>query len=307
MKSISTQLATHFGEDCTTLAVIWKAKRRDGSVFGFTTHDEDITYDGADGDGPIVYYAATGFTNSAAETKSDMSVDNQEVTGFLDSSAIQDNDIRAGLWNNAIIELRIVNWADLTMGDLKVRKGTTGIIKMVNGVFTAEIRGLTQKLTTTIGATYGPLCRAELGSGLNGIDENSHWLCNIDITAYRQTGSVDSSPNAVTIVPNSGLLMVGSDTPTTPAPQNWFNDGIIIFTSGVLDNYTFEVKNWDGTTLTMFLPLPYQPAPGDTFTIEPGCSKTDVDCHFKFDNIVNFRGENRIPGMDLMMKYPNAK
>src|ERR1044071_5944963 len=31
-------------QDCTTLAVLWKVKRRDGVILGFTNHDQDIVF-----------------------------------------------------------------------------------------------------------------------------------------------------------------------------------------------------------------------------------------------------------------------
>jgi len=301
----------HFGLGTTTLAMLWKVVRQDGTKFGFTTHDQDIVYN--DGTDTVTYLAGSGMTNTANASKSDASPDNLEVTGFLQADSIAEADVRSGLWDNANIYIRVVNYNDLTMGDIKLRSGTTGEIKMANGIFTAEIRGLTQQLTTIIGQLYGPLCRAELfsnpGGGSGGadiIDPTSHYLCMLNAATYRQSGSVASSSDAVHITPNSGLTMVGSSTPTTPAPAGWFSDGIIHFTSGVLSNYTFEIKSWDGTTLTMYLPLPFQPAASDTFTIEPGCNKGS-DCQAKFNNIVNFRGEPQIPGNDLILLYPNAK
>jgi uncharacterized phage protein (TIGR02218 family) len=296
MKQVSSNLLAHFGQDCMTLAVCWKAVRNDGTVYGFTTHDQDIVYNN-DGSGNVTYQASTGFTNSAAETKSDMSPDNLEVTGFLDSGEITTNDIRAGLWDYATIQVFVVNWQDLTMGDLKIRQGITGQIKMVNGVFTAELRGLTQLLSTVIGMQYGPTCRAELGSGLNGIDMDAHYLCNIDITTYQQSGTVGSFVNSTHFNPSGVTGAAG-----------YFNDGLVHFTSGSMSGFYAEIKSWNGTTLTTFLPMPYALAPGDTFTIEPGCDKTTgpAGCG-KFNNIVNFRGENFIPGNDLIMLYPNSK
>ena len=301
MKTISSALQTHFGQDSLTLAILWKVIRQDATVFGFTTHDQDIVYSG------VTYLAETGMTNTATANKADLSVNNLEIVAFLDSSSISEADIRAHLYDYATVEIYVVNWADLTQGDLKVLSGTVGEIKMMNGCFTAEIRGLTQYYSTTVGALYGPSCRAELGSGLNGIDVNNHYLCKIDITAYRQTGTASSSPDAVTIVPSAGLLMPGSSTPTSPAPAGWFNDGILTFTSGPMNGFTIEIKNWDGTTLTTFLPMIYQPLAGNTFSIEPGCDKTRETCFAKFNNIVNFRGEPDIPGNDLILLYPNAK
>jgi uncharacterized phage protein (TIGR02218 family) len=96
--------------------------------------------------------------------------------------------------------------------------------------------------------------------------------------------------------------MVGSATPAAAAPAGWFDDGIITFTSGVLNGQTHELKTWDGTTLTLYLPLPTAPAAADTFSIEPGCNHTVYDCNNKYNNIVNMRAEVSIPGMDSLLE-----
>ena len=54
----------------------WKITRKDGMVLGFTSHDEDITYDG------LVYKAATGFAPTAVSTSGDMAVDNLDAEGM---------------------------------------------------------------------------------------------------------------------------------------------------------------------------------------------------------------------------------
>jgi uncharacterized phage protein (TIGR02218 family) len=298
MKTASTALETHLALGQTTLAFLWKVKRVDGTILGFTTHDVDIVYDAGDGDGSVTYLARTGFTNTAVSGKSDLSVDNLEVTAFLDSEAITENDIRNQLYDDATIAILLVNWADLTMGHMIWRTGTLGHVKMRNGLATTEIRGLTSKLTTVIGDTFGPVCRAIFGSGLNGIDMNSKYLCKVDVVALRQTGSVASSADAWSLVPNAGLT----------GAAGYFDDGIIKFTSGQMNGLSFEIKTWDGTTLELFAPLPEGKvlAPGDTFQIEPGCKHDTNDCQNKFSNIVNFRGEPFIPGMDQVLYTPNA-
>jgi uncharacterized phage protein (TIGR02218 family) len=269
------------------------------NTLGFTTHDQDITYDAGNGDGPILYRGSTGMANTAKEGNSDLGVDNLEVTAFLESDSITEADIRAGLYDNAEVTVRVVNWADLSMGDVVLMHGYTGNVKMKNGLFTAELRGLSQKLTTVVGATYGEICRADLGS--NASNSTSRWLCNVDLDAYRQAGNVASVTDDRTIVPASGLLNVGA-SPQVAAPAGWFNDGIITWTSGVLKCSTSEIKSWDGTTLVLFLSLSQLPSPGDTFIIEPGCNKS-TDCQAKFANIVNFRAEPFIPGMDQLLDY----
>jgi uncharacterized phage protein (TIGR02218 family) len=301
MKQVSSGISTHLARGQTALCVLWKVTRTDGVIKGFTSADEDIVLGG------VTYLAATGFTNTATSNKADLSVDNLEVTGFLDSEALTENDLRAGLYDYCDVQLSAVKWNDPGAGSVILRKGTLGIVKMVNGIFTAEVRGLSHKLTVQLGATLGPICRAVFGSGLNGIDVDSQWLCMVDVTLYRQTGSVASVTNASQLNLTAGLLMVGSATPATAAPTGWFDDGIITFTSGNNNGLSFEIKSFrtDGV-LIFYLPLTYSVAPGDTFTIEPGCNKTAGDCTNKFNNIVNFRGEPFIPGMNRFLDIPGS-
>ena len=274
---------------------------------GFTTHDRDLLYQASGDSAPVLYAAETGLSNSASESGSDFSVDNAEVTGFLDSASITVSDIRAGVYDNARVEERVVNWADLSMGDMCVRAGWLGNVKMLNGLFTAELRGLSQKLSTGIAHTYGPVCRAEFGSMAAGDVFNQRFYCNIDLSLYSQSGSVASSPDAMTLTSAAGLQNTGG-SPLSPAPVHWFDNGLVTFTSGALRGKSFEVKTWDGADLKMFLPFPIAPAAGDTFTITPGCDRTvsaSTGC-MRYRNILNFRGEPFIPGEDLVLNYPNA-
>jgi uncharacterized phage protein (TIGR02218 family) len=74
--------------------------------------------------------------------------------------------------------------------------------------------------------------------------------------------------------------------------------GVINFTSGANNGVSRTVKaNAAGspTLLAMTYPLPNAPAPGDTFSIYPGCNKQQVTCANKFSNSVNFRATPFVP------------
>jgi uncharacterized phage protein (TIGR02218 family) len=306
MKTVSDAFKAHISGGQMTVCYLWKVHRTDGVVFGFTNHDANVTYDAGDGDGLLIYQAATGFANTAASSKSDLSVDNLEAIGFLDADSITEDDMRAGLYDDADIKILLVNWADLTMGHMVVRRGTLGVVKMENGKFTAELRGLAHKLTTQLGDSFGPICRAEFGSGTNGIDMDSRWLCLLDVSLWRQTGVVNSR-DAVSFSNLTGdLLMTGSQTPTAAAPDGWFDNGVITFTSGANAGLSFEIKSFVAGLITLFLPAPFPLTVGDSFIIEPGCDKTAGTCTNKFSNIINFRGEPFIPGMDRFLDVPGA-
>lgn len=306
MKYATSAMTAHLQSDCTTLCTLFLCTRTDGYTVALTDLDRNVTYTstvGSKANVPVTYEANDGMTRTAVATNSDLSPDNLDVDAFLDSESINETDIRGKLYDGATIEVRTVNYADLTMGEIKIRTGIIGKITMKNGLYTAELRGLQQLLSNVIGAVYGPGCRAEL------FDDK----CKMSEGQYLQNGSVETAISAVSLTPASGLLMVGSDTPGNPAPAGWFNDGILTFTSGVNSGLSVQVKTWDGTTLVFTLPMFAAPQgasgslEGDTFTITPGCNHSadaaTGDCQNKFKNIVNFRGEPDIPGQDQVLAY----
>lgn len=158
MKSVSGAFATHLAGEALTLATMWRVVRRDGEVFTFTDHDRDIVYGGE------TYLAALGYQRAAISSGADLAVDETEVLGLLDSASISESELRAGVWDHAEVRIFQVNWADLTQGELKLRRGTLGeVIMRDDGSFRAELRGLAQPLQSTIGGYYQAECRADLG------------------------------------------------------------------------------------------------------------------------------------------------
>lgn len=158
MKTVSLDFANHLAQEVTTLATCWKLIRRDGTTLFFTDHDRDLEVDGD------LYLSAIGYSRTAIDNDISMGVDNLDVMGFLDSDAITEIDLRAGAYDFAEVYVFMVNWDDLSQGILKQRRGWLGEVTLAeNGVFHAELRGLTQALSQTIGEVYSPECRADLG------------------------------------------------------------------------------------------------------------------------------------------------
>lgn len=290
MKTVSTALAAHLASPSTTVALLWKLEQTNGDIQGFTDHDQPITFN--DGVNTVVYTPTDGITGSATESSA-TDVGNQEIVGFLESDGITEEDIFAGLYNYATIEIRLVNWADLTMGAMLWKKCTLGEIKIKNGAFTAELRGLEFWLTTNIGEVYGAACTADLFDA----------QCTLNRNDFVQGGSVSEVIDRQTFVPGA-LWTPGSSV--TPAPEQYFVNGVVTWTSGANKGIAMEVATWDGTTLELFENLPFDIQPDDKFDIEAGCDKSIGTCFAKFDNVVNHRGFPNIPGMDQITIYPNA-
>lgn len=276
MKPTTPALAAHLAGEVTTLATCWRLERADGWVRGFTDHDRELVVDG------LTYVASTGFLPSAIKTASDLSVDNLDVDGFLDDAALRAEDLIAGLFDGARIEVFIVNWADLGQGRLLLRKGFLGEIKRADQRFSAEIRGLSNRLQQTAGKLYSRLCRVDLGSSECGVALG----LRTDTYAVTQVIAADT----VRIV--------------TARATGFFTFGKATFTTGANAGAVNEVLLHDGQTIRLFVPMPRPIVVGDQIVLVAGCDKTPETCNAKFANILNFRGEPHIPGNDKVFSYP---
>lgn len=163
VKSISAGLSTHLSEEATTLARCWSIVRTDGVGFFFTDLDQDLTITTTE-DGTNVYKASLGLRATAVANNAGLDVDNLDVDGFFDDDSLTEQELRAGLFDYAEVKVFLVNWADLSQGILRIRRGHLGeVIFTQHGFFKAELRGMTQSLQQKIGELYSAECRADLG------------------------------------------------------------------------------------------------------------------------------------------------
>jgi uncharacterized phage protein (TIGR02218 family) len=282
MKSINPAMLAHLASEVTTLATILKLTRADGVVMGFTDHDRDITVGG------VTYEAAIGCTRSALSTKSDLSVDNLQVAGVIDSAGIRDVDVRAGVYDYARIEIALVNWADPSMGVIRLPGWRLGQVQISDHGFTAEIMGIAQAFARQIIRVYTPDCDADLGDA----------RCGVNLTAHTETG---------TVVAVASATRQFTATISGGRPAGFFDGGLLTWTAGAnLGHPPLEVKSEAAGQVTLFLPTSFPIVVDDTFSISAGCDKAASTCQAKFANIANFRGFPFVPGLDAAVQTPNA-
>lgn len=275
MRPVSAPFATHLASEVNTLAMCWKITRTDETVMGFTAHDSDIIFDG------VTYYAATGFTPTDIAAKNDFSVDNLDVMGILDSSAITEEDLMAGIYDYAEVEIFLLNYEDLTQDRMLLRRGWVGEITVSREQFIAEIRGLAQKLSQSIGRVYSPSCDAILGDA----------RCTVDLEDFTESTTVTSVTNRQTFTASALTQDAG-----------YFTGGEVIWTSGANDGRRMEVKEFSNGQVVLALPMPDTITISDGFDIVAGCDKTHTVCKATFDNLINFRGFPHVPGRDKLFE-----
>jgi uncharacterized phage protein (TIGR02218 family) len=278
MLTLSAAYLSHLAGTVLELATCWKITRRDGQVFGFTDHVENITVAGQ------LYESAVGYSATDIESSAGLSVDNLNVQGIIDAASITEPDLMAGLWDGARVELFEVVYSDLTAGTRPLRAGTIGEVTMGRVGFEAELRALSQALSQEMLELTSPTCRVDLGST----------RCGVDLTGFTVTGTVTSASSA----------RVFSDTGRTEA-DDYFAFGVVEWTSGANDGLSMEIKSSTSAgAVSLVLPMPYAIAAGDTYSMVAGCDKLFATCGGKFANVVNFQGEPHIPGQDFMYRGP---
>jgi len=291
MKSISAALAAHYAATVQTTAVLWRITLTNGLVHYFTDHDRDVVYEGS------TYLASGGYDATDIQSTAALNVDNLELSGLLTLSVSRD-DLLSGVWGHALIEIRRVNYLDLSMGHEWLKTGRLGETTVAENGFRAEIRGLMQALQRNIGELTSPVCRYDLGDS----------RCTKVLTDYTATGAVVSSVvDQRTIITNLASFTVRLTPSTTGAPPNdYFQGNKITWLTGDNAGVSREIESYTASSqrLVLAVGMYYTIQPGDTFTAIAGCNKllkTGAgaylgDCKIKFGNVVNFGGEPEVPG-----------
>jgi uncharacterized phage protein (TIGR02218 family) len=283
MRTIPTALQAKLDSGVTTLCRCWIVSRNDGVTLGFTDHDEDVVIGGT------ACRAGTGPSGSEATAKLGLAVDASEMSGALNDATLNEDDLVAGRYDAAGVELWLTDWSE---PDLRVllAKGSLGEMRREGPAFTAEVRGLSQKLAEVSGRLYTATCSADLGDA----------RCTVDLAdpSFRASGSVVALSGVSTFTA-SGL---------DGFADRWFSAGKLTFTGGANAGVATEVKSHakrDGAVrLTLWQAMTHAIAPGDTFTVTAGCDKRFATCRDRFNNAENFRGFPHIPGNDFVLRYP---
>lgn len=306
----------------------WKLTRGDGTIIRGTENTRDLTIVQSPDPFGIsgTYSAARGMTVSNSRATSDLSVDNAEVRGALQTEIVFDGiraaDLEAGLFDKAVFSYGRVDWKQPEAGAVIDGRGWLGNIKRdTAGNWTCELRKLAQALSQRTGRGYGVLCDATLGDA----------RCGVVLANYTATGTVTgvTSRRVFEAMITEGAVPVGA---------GGYVYGLLTWTSGANAGYACEVAQDSAASVLgsfqVFEAFPNDIAENDTFTVSAGCNKQlnvvvelsgnsinpngaptiangriSGDCAVKFSNVANFRGFPNKPGPDtvLRLRTPRSK
>lgn len=146
-----------------SLCTAWVLTRRDGVKLGFTDHDRPLSVEG------VACAAASGWTAGAADGELGLSAGTATVTGALDSAALTEADIAAGLYDGARVEAWRLDWGD-PAARMLLWRGSIDRLVREGGGFTAEVEGPLSVLKRVVGRSYGRACDAVLGDARCRVD-----------------------------------------------------------------------------------------------------------------------------------------
>ncbi|MCF1505661.1 DUF2163 domain-containing protein [Afifella sp. H1R] len=284
MKDFSAALTAHLEAGVTSLCTCWTLIRADGVRLGFTDHDRRLGFGG------VTYEPQNGLTASGGVAHAGLEVGGLDVAGALSSERLSEEDLLAGLYDNARVEMWLVNWAAPAMRHL-MRIASIGEVTREDHAFKAELRGLAHALDQESGRLFAHLCDADLGDG----------RCRVDLAALRVEAVVTATDGAGWI--ETGELGAEGGAGEGVADGSLAR-GLLTFLSGANEGRAIEVARHavEGTAhrLTLWQKMERAIAVGDRFKVTPGCDKRLATCRERFANTLNFRGFPHMPGNDFV-------
>jgi len=311
----------------------WSAYTSGGRIselVSFTDFSSNIELDG------ITYDATTGFTKSAVSSDSTMAVDTIDLTGIIGEIGggmeITSGDVIAGRFDMAEVRVFQINYEDLSMGRMWLKRGWIGQVSVQNLVYTAEIRGMAQMLQNQALELYSANCRYDLGDHrcgfnlLGNMPDTTPATVSGSVTATVDNGTfIDTSRTEITESVDLSTYVYINDFINQPSLESWadyvrrigitlwtdyvFQYGLLTWTSGRNSGLSKEVDlyTYVGSIIVLVDKMPFTIEVGDEYIVNKGCDKLLFTCKRKFENVLNFGGFPHLPGEDILLRVKQQK
>ena len=278
MRIIPPAMQAHLNRGTTHLVMCWKlTPKPPHATIGFTENGQSIIHEG------VTYVSDSGLSVSALQQRNQVAGDNMEADFFLNLDDAQADDLRAGVFDDAIYELFLIDALQPDLGTVPLLRGSLSGITFSRNQLRAEIVSLSSRLQQNLLVQTSPTCRAHLGDK----------QCRVKLAVHTVTGQVTKIDNN-----NQGF----TDDKRGEA-TNHFNQGLLTWLSGNNQGLIVDIKRFKkGGTFSLFEPLIKAIQVGDKYRVVRGCDKTIQTCETVFNNVVNFRGEPHLPGNDQIFK-----
>lgn len=278
MKKLTPELSAAISKNSLTLVKCWKIELISGEVKAFTSHDQDIKIAG------LTYLSSPGMDSGKLEIDNSIDHKTNEILGVIDSEQIKAEDIAAGRFDNATVEMFLVDYANSDLGVIPLICGRISDIESRDSRFFAKLKSISNVVNSNIGDVYTPFCRCRFSDS----------KCCMNPEKYTFSGVVSSVDGSVDFFCTSPEII--------SKPAGYFAYGVLKFLDGQNQNILLDVQQFTSGHFTLMSEPPYGIMAGDRFEVLAGCDKKFSTCAERFDNGLNFRGEPHLPGTEYLLK-----
>ena len=263
------------------LARVVKLTRLDDVVLRIAEADAPISFVAFEGD--ELYLPLAGCEISAVKHILNGEMGSMGISfAHSEGGTIDTSELNNGFWDGAAVQMYLVDRSGVTAPGDPIFTGLVDSVSLnpIGSSGSFDIRGLSAQAEAFI-QTYQPMCRTDLFSV----------LCSLDPEAWAHTGLIG------TIIDRFNFTVTGL---ASPPANGWFNQGTFETASG----FKGVIANWIQGSLKITM---YQPqciarlTAGEGITVYPGCDKTGATCRTKFNNKVNFQGEDHFLGINSIV------
>lgn len=250
----------------------WNIILNNGKHLNFCDAEENVKIDG------LEYIADPTFFRSASEKGLSGKGSNIELSGIISASEICYEDVKNGLYQNALVEVFLYNKGTSS------RMTTTfyGYISRIDfsdDRLTAQLRDFATSLGNKFGDIYSPQCRVELGSAKCGVNLEDHRF-EVRIEKILSPTKLQISRKFVSNYLKYARFKVVKEPEKSSVQHIDSNAGKVIT---LLKPFEFPLDGIIDAEITI------------------GCDKTIETCSARFCNAINFRGEPFVPNLDKVL------
>lgn len=247
-----------------------------------------------DGYASLASYVSAALDASALERQTNLEAINEDWDSAIDDSNFNQDFLYAGAYNNAMVDLYILDARVPFLGYLDHTRVRLNKFTLDRTTWKAEVKNRASFLERGVTDIWGPRCRVALFSPECGVDPTSFEELNVPV------GTVTSGSDFT--------LTVGTSNPFT-LETDYGKDGDIVVTKGTNSGQMRRIRSTIPISSSAVQVLLYRPFASplttfDTVTLRPGCNHqpgfgdSTGHCVNRYANGVNFQGEYAIPGAD---------
>lgn len=163
MKTIADEFVAKLASGTATTCLAWTITRPDGFVLRMAEHDRPLSIGGQ------VFEAGASLEGLEFSVSRSLAPGHASARGALAHDAITEEDLEAGLWDGARLDVIRVDWAD-PEHVLPLWSGSLTRIRRTGAGFEAELVSLKAAFERPVGRVYTRRCDAALGDARCGVD-----------------------------------------------------------------------------------------------------------------------------------------